>query len=55
MPTYGDQTIDNFSFAKRRLKNDKPKLVNIQILLFIILTLSLNTILRRFFIQVFFG
>jgi hypothetical protein len=65
MPIYGDQNIDNFSFAKCRFKNDKLKLVNIQILLFIISTsvvnlilahlkLPLNAIFRRFFIQVFF-
>ncbi len=30
MPIYGDQTIDNFSFAKCRFKNYKLKLVNIQ-------------------------
>jgi hypothetical protein len=40
-----DQAIDNFSFAKFRFKNDKLKLVNIQILSFIISTSVVNLVL----------
>ncbi len=32
----GDGTLDNFSFAKYKLKNDKSQLVNFQILSFIL-------------------
>jgi hypothetical protein len=57
--------MDNFSFAKCRFKNEKLKLVNIQILSFIILTnvvnlilahhkFSLNAIFRQFFYSIFF-